>query len=346
MLAIIEEWEVESDCQTDNTEKYVMLMLFKLGLDAGAFYLCCQKLYDSIFSMCSLSIVLADLGLTFSLVAVWLLGADGSHATLCFLLANASAVYGTLPLPMIFLGLLDCYLHNTYPCGDSAYCKYLRNAVLVLLAWMLAVIYSISSVEVELTELDYMTWMKVVVCKVEESRLIAYFSLMLFIATTCAMLPFLSSIPQWLKQADRLYDREAQENQKSDLFISTTELQLREEHLEESISPQPPLWFSLTLGFGMFWMPYLIISVTCLLLNFGAPSYIAFNVLWLECTNCLLMGLLFWTKSNKQGTYCSLPKNMCLWHMYWKLSKGKGQHQFPIAVLDPSKTKRNTLHDV
>uniref|UniRef100_A0A3Q3WW44 Uncharacterized protein n=1 Tax=Mola mola TaxID=94237 RepID=A0A3Q3WW44_MOLML len=312
MLAIIEECEVESDCQTDNTEKYVMLMLFKLGLDAGAFYLCCQKLYDSIFSMCSLSIVLADLGLTFSLVAVWLLGADGSHATLCFLLTNASAVYGTLPLPMIFLGLLDCYLH-TYPCGDSAYCKYLRNAVLVLLAWMLAVIYSISSVEVELTELDYMTWMKVVVCKVEESRLIAYFSLVLFIATTCAMLPFLSSIPQWLK---------------------------------ESISPQPPLWFSLTLGFGMFWMPYLIISVTCLLLNFGAPSYIAFNVLWLECTNCLLMGLLFWTKSNKQGTYCSLPKNMCLWHMYWKLSKGKGQHQFPIAVLDPSKTKRNTLHDL
>lgn len=342
MLALIEQWEVESDCQRDYTEKYVMLMFYKLLLDAGAFYLCCQKLSDTIFSIFSLSIVFADLALMFSLVSVWLLEADSSHATLCFLLTNASAVYGTLPLPMIFLGLLDHYIHNLYPCGEGAF-RYLRNASLVLLTWVLAIIYSISSVKVELKELDYRIWMKVLVCEVEESSLIAYFSLALCIATSCAMLPFLSSFPQRLKEPHRSYDREGPENQKSDMFISTTELQPREEHQEESTSTRTRVWFNLTLGFSIFWTPYLIIAVTFLLLNFGAPTYIAINILWWECINCLTLGMLFWTKNNQQGPCCSLPENMCLWHMYWKLSKRKGERNFLIAVLDPSKTKRHTL---
>lgn len=346
MLAIIEQWDVGSGCHTDNTEKYVLLMLFKLGLDTAAFYLCCQKLYASILSMYSLSIILADLVLAFSLAAVWFLGPDKSPVPLCFLLANASGTYGALPLPMMFLGLLDYYLHNTYLCNHSTFCKYLKNTALTLLGWMLAFIYSLSFVKAELTELDYMTWIKALVCEVEESRLVTYFILVVFTAVICAMLPFLSSIPQWLKEANRLSEeREEQENQRSDLFISTNcaEPKLSEECLEKSISPRPPLWLSLTLGFGVFWMPYLTISVACLLFGFGVPAYITVNVLWLECTNSLLMGVVFLAKSNMQGPYCHLPENVCSWHVYWHLSKGTGQQQLPIAVFNPSKAKRTSL---
>lgn len=346
MLAIIEQWEMGSGCPTDNTKKYALIMLFKFGLDAAAFYLCCGKLYASILSMCSLSIVVADLVMAFFLAAAWFLGADRSPVPLCFLLANASATYGALPLPMMFMGLLDYYLHNTYLSNHSTFCKYLKNTALILLGWMLALIYSLSFIKAELIELDYMTQIKAVVCEVDESRLIFYFTLVLFTAVISAAFPFLSSIPQWLKEAERLSEgREEKENQRSDLFISTnyTQSKLREECLEETISPRPPLWLSLTLGFGLFWMPYLTVSVACLFFGFGVPAYITVNVLWLECTNSLLMSVVFWAKSNMQGPYRHLPETMCLWHVYWHLSKGTRQQHLPIAVLHPSKTRRTTL---
>lgn len=343
MQAIIEQWEVGSSCPTDNTEKYVLLMLFKLGLDAAAFYLCCGKLYASILSMGSLSIVMADLVMTFFLAAVWFLGADRSPVPLCFLLANASATYGALPLPMVFMGLLDYYLHITYLSNHSAFCKYLKSTALILLGWMLALIYSLSFIKAEPIELDHITWIKAVVCEVDESRLIFYFILVLFTAVTCAVLPFFSNIPRWLKEAERLSeDRYEKKNQRSDLFITTnyTQSKLSEECLEETIAPRPPLWLSLTLGFGLCWMPYLTVSVACLFFGFGTPAYITVNVLWLECTNSLLMGVVFWAKSNMQGPYRHLPENVCLWHVYWYLSKGTRQQQLPIAVLHPPKMQK------
>lgn len=346
MLAIIEQWEVESGCHTDNTEKYVLLLFFKLALDTLVIYLYSRKLYSSMLSMCSLSILLADLVMAFCLAAVWFLGPDKSPVPLCSLMANASTTYGGLPLPMMFLGFLDYYLHDTYLWNQSALCKYLRYTALTLLGWILAIMYSFSSVKAELMELEYMAWIKALVCEVEESRLINYFILVLFTGVICAMLPFLRSIPQWLREADRLSEeREKQGDQKSFLLISTycKEPNHSKVCLEPSISPPPPLWLSLTLGFAVVWMPYLTISVACLLFGFGVPAYITVNVLWLECTNSFLMSVVFWAKSNMQGPYSHLPENMCSWNVYWHLSQGTGQQQLSIAVFNPSKAKRSSL---
>ncbi len=345
MLAIMEQWEVVSGSHTDNTEKYVFLVLFKLVMDAVVFYLCHQKRMTSFLNMCSLSIILADMVMVVLLATAWLFGAERSPVSLCLVLANASAIYAALPLPVMILGFLDYSLVDTSICNHSAFCKFLRNAVLTLLGWTLAVIYSFGFVKAELMELRDSPQIIGLVCDVQESRLISSFVLVLFIAVICAVLPFWPTVPQWVKDADRLSEaRDEHEIQKSDLFISTncTERSLEKNSLE-NILPRPPLWLSFTLGFGVFWMPYLAISVTCLVLDFGAPAYITVNTLWLECVNSLLMGFVFWAKSNVRGPYSHLPENVCLWHVYWHLSKGTQQPQLPVAVFNPSKGKRATL---
>lgn len=358
MLAIIKQREGGSGCYTETTEKYLFLLLLKLGLDAAVFHLCCQKLYNSFLSLCSsflslcsLSIIMADLALVIFMANVWFLGAERSHVSPCFLLANATATYGALPLPMMCLGVLDYCLEDTYLENQSAFCKFLRNAVLTLLVWMLAVIHSFGSVKAQLIELDYVTGINVQVCEIEDSPLIAYFILGLFTAVTCTLLPFWSRIPQWVKEANRLSEeREEQENQKSDLLFTSsnyTDTKWSDEyHLEESTWPRPPLWLSLTLGFGMFWMPYLAMSVVCLFFGFGVPAYLTVNLLWLECTHSLLVGVVFWVKSKRLGPYSHLPENVCSWQIYWHLSEGTRQQQLPVAVCNQSKGKRNTLYYV
>lgn len=349
MLAVLKQWNVESGCYMDNTVKYLYLMLFKLSLDAAVHTLCCRKLYSYILSMCSLSIVLADCVVAFSLATMWFLGAERSPMSPCFLLAHVSATYGAVPLPMMFVGLLDYCLEETHICKQRAFCKCLRNTVLILLIWVVAVTFSFCSVNTEPMELQYLTQGTTIVCEVEESPLITCFTLLLFTAVMCAMLPFWSSILKWQEEADRLCEaREERESTKSDfLFISTnctTETKSSQEtHLEEINRPRPPLWLSLTLSFATYWMPYLFVSVLCLVLGFGVPAYITVNVLWMECTNSLLMGVVFWAKSNTLGPYDHLPENVCLWHVYWHLSKGTGQQQLPMAVFNPSKEKRTTL---
>ncbi|XP_049920100.1 probable G-protein coupled receptor 160 [Epinephelus moara] len=348
MLGIIEQWDAASVNHTDNTDKYLLLMLFKLGLDAVALHLCCRKRFTSFLSMCSLSIVLADLLMVLLLAGVWFLGPERYLVSLCFILAKASKTYEALPLPMTCLGFLDYCLEDSNLCKQSMPCKYIRNAVLTLLVWMLAVFYSFVSATSDLMELDYVTGVRALVCDVEESALITYFILGLFAVVICTMLPYWSMIPQWLKEADRLSEaREEQENQSSDLlFTSTNCTETKsgmENNLEETVQPYPPLWFSLTLGFSIFWMPYLTVSVGCLILGYGVPAYITVNLLWLECANSFLMGVVFWVNSKSQGPYSQLPENVCLWHVYWHLSRGTRQQKLPVAVFNPSKAKRNTL---
>uniref|UniRef100_A0A3B5KBX9 Uncharacterized protein n=1 Tax=Takifugu rubripes TaxID=31033 RepID=A0A3B5KBX9_TAKRU len=254
MLAVLHEVVAATGSHTDNTDKYLVLMLLKLGLDATAFYLCSRKLYRYIFTMCSLSIVLADVVLTCSLAGVWFVGADRSPVPLCFLLANAAATYGVLPLPVILLGLVDYYLHNSYLCNHSNSWKYLKNAALISLGWTLALVYSLTYVNAEAKQLNR-PQLKVLV-------------------------------------SDRLSEvREKQKSHSSDLFISTDSKEQMEKCLERTYSERPPLWISLALGFGTFWIPYLMISSVCLLFDLGVPAYITVNVLWLECTNSFLMGI-------------------------------------------------------
>ncbi|XP_029290920.1 probable G-protein coupled receptor 160 [Cottoperca gobio] len=346
MLAVIKQRDMVSGRLTDNIDSFLLLMLFKFGLDVGVLFLCSQKQKTSFFSLCSLSIILADFVTVFLIAIMLFLGPETYLELICFLLANASAIYGALPLPMMCLGLLDYCLEDTYLGKQSSFRKFLRNAVSTLLVWILAAIYSFSYVDFDLKVQDSETGIKALVCEVEESKLTT-FLLGIFSALILVLLPYWSKIPKWVKQSERLFEaRKEPENQTSDLlFMSTNCLEkksIEQNYLEETTYP-PPLWLSLTLGFAIFWMPYLALSVACQFLGFAIPSYISVNLLWLECTNSLLLGVVFWVKSNTQGPYSQLPENVCMWHIYWHLNKGTQQQQLPVAVLNPSDKKIHIL---
>lgn len=343
ILAIMEQWEKTTDCHVDNTYKYFLLLLFKLGLDAAVFHLCSRKWHAYFFGMCSFSIVLVDLALTLVMGAVCLLGPEMSFVSPCFLLANASAAYGTLPLPMLVLGFLDYCFESTCTTSHRPWFKTLRNAVLALLMWVLAVTHSFNSAAVELMELEYVTGKRALVCETMQATLISYFVSITFILVVFALVPFWSRIPRWMREADKLcISREDQEIKKSDFLFTAPPCKDTTSCEMVSQEPPPPLWLSLTLGFATFWMPFLIVSVTCLILGFEVPAYISVNLLWLECANSLIVGLMFWAQSETQGPYNRLPENVCLWPVYWHLSKGTQQHPQPIAVSSPTTEKKNT----
>ncbi|XP_069383481.1 probable G-protein coupled receptor 160 isoform X2 [Paralichthys olivaceus] len=314
MLAILEQWDERSGYKIDNTGKYLSLMLIKLGIDTVVFVLCCRKLYTSFLNMCSLSIVLADLAMVLCMTAVWLLGPERSPLSPCFVLAHTAATFEALPLPVIGLGIIDYCIEDACLANKNTFCKFLRNVVMTLLVWMLAVIYSIAYAKVELMELVTVTAVKALVCEEKESMLITYFLLGLFAAVTLTMLPFSTSIPMWVREANRLSElREKHVDQRSDLFTVSPSTETKS------------------------------MSVACLVLGFGVPAYITVNLLWIECTNSLLVGVVFWVKSRSLGPYCHLPENVCLWHVFWHLSKGTWQQQPPAAVFNPSEGKRNHL---
>ncbi|XP_047465735.1 probable G-protein coupled receptor 160 [Mugil cephalus] len=343
IFAIMEVWEKTHLCHTDNKHKYFLLLLFKLGLDLAVFRLCSRKWYAYFLGMCSFSIILVDLALTVLMATVWFLGAGGSFLSACFLLSNASVTYGALPLPMLALGLLDYTLQGTC----RTWCRALRNAAMTLLMWFVAVTYSLLSVTAELRELEYETGKKALVCETQQSKLITYFVVIVSTAVVFAFFPFLASVPRWIREADRLCkSREEKEDKGSDLFFTGDSCKVTTSFEEDYQEPRPPLWFSLTLGFATFWMPFLFVSVTCLALGFEVPAYISVNLLWLECANSLLVGGLFWGQSKTQGPYNNLPENVCLWPVYWHLTNGTRNHPLPVAVSNPSnssKEKKNLL---
>uniref|UniRef100_A0A8C8DN75 Uncharacterized protein n=1 Tax=Oryzias sinensis TaxID=183150 RepID=A0A8C8DN75_9TELE len=283
MLAILGQWDI-TGCHTDNTSSYCLLFLFKLGLDLVVFFLCSPKKYSYFLSICSLSIALGDLVITCLMTTIWFLGTERSFVSPCFLLAKASMIYSALPLPMMCLGLLFYCLENTRPSRSTAFLKSFRNVCLTFLVWSVAIAFSIIFVNAEPREIEYETGRRALVCRVEESTLVAIFTSLLFIGTSFT-------------------------------------LNNGENYQKETIWPRPPLWTSLTLGFSTFWMPYLVVSLICQLCGFPVPAYISVNLLWLECTNSLMTGVVFWVRSKTTGPYDNLPENVCLWHIYWHLSK-------------------------
>lgn len=355
MLAILGQWDI-SGCHTDNMSSYCLLFLFKLGLDLVVFFLCSPKKYTYFLSICSLSIALGDLVITFLMTTIWFLGTERSFVSPCFILAKASVIYSALPLPMMCLGLLFYCLENTRPSSSAAFLKSFRNVCLTLLVWSVAIVFSIIFVNAEPREMEYETGRRALVCQVEESTLVASFTSLLFIGTSFTLLPFCSEIFHWMKEADQLLEarqqtttNKQQRTNKSDLFSTSAGTQATdgrnngENYQKETIWPRPPLWTSLTLGFSTFWMPYLVVSLICQLCGFPVPAYISVNLLWLECTNSLMTGVVFWVRSKTTGPYDNLPENVCLWHIYWHLSKGTQQVIMPLPVFNPSKDKEQTL---
>uniref|UniRef100_A0A669CW64 Uncharacterized protein n=1 Tax=Oreochromis niloticus TaxID=8128 RepID=A0A669CW64_ORENI len=241
-----------------------------------------------------LSIILADWVMTILMAALWLLGPVHSF-TPCFILTNASATYAALPLPMILLGLTDYLLGDKALSNRRAFFKTLGNVFLTLLVWLIAFTCSFSYADAKLMDMSCGKRLKkALVCEVEESKLVINFIAGIFTAILLTLLPFCSHIPQWV--------RDTEGDEKS--------------YPTDTIRHRPPLWISLILGFATFWMPFLAVSLACLVFGLGVPAYISVNLLWLECTNSLLLGVLFWVKTKSPRPHTNLPENLCSWHIY------------------------------
>lgn len=333
MLAVLEEWNGENAAHVDNTSRYLYLILFKLGLDITILYLCWRRPHTSFLSVCGLSIVLADAFMVVSMAIVWFLSPLKSPMSVCFVLAHFSTIFSMLPLPMLGLGLLDYLFHDRCYANHRPVWTLLRNTALASLVWLLAAVYSYKTAKSYQMEIEHFGGLKATVCEVQESPLINYLVVGLLIVTICSLLPHYSAIPAWHKQANWLSDQRDKPNhtQKSDLLRNTAGQIGHEDAvataLVETAQQPPSLWISLMLGFASAWLPYLFISVLFVFLGLGIPAYIMINLLWLECTNSLLVGVVFWVKSRHLGQYNHLPDDICLWRTYLHLSRGAHTHQ-------------------
>ncbi|KAM8830715.1 putative G-protein coupled receptor 160 isoform 1-T4 [Synchiropus picturatus] len=329
MMAILEQ--VDDDKRTNYLNQYLFLLLVKTGLDVVILCLCHQRRCRSFLNMCRWSIILADITVVYFTLTLF---PEKSPAPPCFLLAFASSVFGVLPLPVVCFAFLDYYLLDSGFWNTTSFCRSLRNSVLMMLTWTFAVSYAYFSVDGKPIEMTDQTNLRVFVCEVQESKSIFYFDLGTFVLIICATLPFWPRIPQWIREAQVI--SELRDNMKtqesSSLFVPGTEN--REENSAVN-SQRPFLLTSLMLGFCSIWLPYIALSVSCLTFNIGVPTYIAVNLLWLECVNSRVGCLVFWLQSDTRGPYSQLPGDVCSWPIFWHLSHGR-------HFSEPRPPKQNT----
>ncbi|XP_062315610.1 probable G-protein coupled receptor 160 [Osmerus eperlanus] len=311
MWAIIEHWEGKDSCRVDNTQKYLFIMLFKVGLDTLVLTLFRRNLYTFFMNVFSYSLVLVDLALFLAITMVWFLGPGQSPVSVCFVLAHGSDMYAALPLPVLILGLLN-YLFElgNRTCHGSLHSG-LRNVFLTLVVWAMACLWSFHSTNIDMIEIEYEVGKHAQVCKMQDSTSMSFFFAGISMAICFVLLPFCSRLPMWLREANRLSVQDSSATLKSDLYFSKTLFNGQrsdEKHtlVVETGQEVPPLYVSLMLCFTVTWMPFIVISLLCTVMGFAVPSYITVNTLWVECANSLLMGIVFWLKSDNLGPYMDL----------------------------------------
>ncbi|XP_033825958.1 probable G-protein coupled receptor 160 [Periophthalmus magnuspinnatus] len=340
MLAIMEQTDNMHDCYMDNTRQFILLMLFKVFLNGGALYLCCFKPLWSFFNICSISFALVDLSMTAFMTTTLWMDVQSSHVAMCYIMANFSAAYSALPVPVLCLGILDYYLEDT--CAGRKYIRLTRNIVLVILMWLFAGCYALETANATL--LSQTRNIRYVVCEIKESRTVGYFTVALTAVMCIALLPYMTLIPKWVKEAERISEEreEIAEARIRDLKIDMTTEEDTKFPIKEFTMPRPPMHLSLLICFGVFWMPYLAVTTICVTLEFGIPAYISVNLLWVQCVNSLLEGVVFWLRSGTVGTYISQYENICLWQAYWDLSADTNDEQLlPVHKFNPSNAKRD-----
>ncbi|CAL8278051.1 unnamed protein product [Boreogadus saida] len=350
MLGVIEEWR-EDHTHVDNTSRYLFLLLFKFGLDTTILYICWNRVHTFFLNVCGLSIVLADAVMFFALTTVWFLNPLKSPVSVCFLLAHFSSVFSMLPLPMVGLGLLDYLFHDKCLANQRPVIMKLTNTAMTLLVWLVAAVYSYETTRSSLREIEHFGGLKALVCEVQESGTVNVVVISLLIVTICALLPHYTSISAWYRRANMLSNQrdKAPHIQKSDLLRNAVGQDAQEDAaakaLVETTHQPPSLCVSFMLGFASVWLPYLFISVIFVLLGLGIPAYILVNLLWMECTNSFLVGVVFWLKCAESGQYNHLPDNICIWRTYLHLSRGTPvcQENFNTTKWNPSEGPTNTV---
>uniref|UniRef100_A0A8C7GPH9 Uncharacterized protein n=1 Tax=Oncorhynchus kisutch TaxID=8019 RepID=A0A8C7GPH9_ONCKI len=279
---------------------FLFILLLKVGMDCLVLFISLRRLNTSFMGVCGLSVFLVDVALACAVVTVWLLGPDRSPVSVCFLLAQASAVFNALPLPVLGLGLLDYATESRYTSCHAAPCRTLWNCTLTLLVWVLAGVRSGCSAFTILIEVEYEGGRHALGCVVQESVFVVHFSVGISVAVCCVLMLHYKRLSSWLKEANRLseYRDNVNPTLHSDLSFRYAKFGKpgADKDEEKALAVETewqrhPLYLGLTLGFSTTWASYLVMCVACELLGLAVPAYIAINLLWLECANSLLVGL-------------------------------------------------------
>ncbi|XP_066500740.1 probable G-protein coupled receptor 160 [Hoplias malabaricus] len=326
MMAVLEEMEDNGSCTHDETVQYLFLLLSKMALNTLVLSFWLRSVTQSFLGILSISVYIADLLLIFTIAWIWCFK-ENTHMFMCLSLSHASTVYSMLPLPVLLVGMLDYAAHRHTEDNRDSTGRTAGRCVTVLLIWTLACFYSYWYNDSKLLVIQYKEGVEALVCPVQDSVVVSYFSLNLAVVASAVLLLYCRGVPRWVSLANKLSrKRSFPYVPKSDLKFSKKPQKLKdwtveELHRDHHVQGLPPLFVSLTLCFVLNWTPYLLMSIICDLLGFAAPAYATVNLLWTACANSLLAGLTFWYRCDELGLSYKLPDDICAWSFYWHLSK-------------------------
>ncbi|XP_061114968.1 probable G-protein coupled receptor 160 [Conger conger] len=351
MLAVLErqDWAGSGSSQ-DNGLQFLGLMLFKACLNVWPVAISRRSLQRSLVGVGGISLCLADVLLLCATAGSWALrGRVSTSVSLCFTMSHASTVYALLPVPFLLLGALD-YARNL---GDGTRsvtpCRAVSCCTQVLSVWALAGLYSYrytSSQVITVSE----TQQSELFCMVKNSAVVDYSCTGLSLALVCVLFFYYQSRPGhfWeVLQWPRL--RETTPSSQADIRSHEEAQQEVQQEAQPDGPGDIPLLLRLALGFALTWGPFVTLSAACVLLNMPIPAYLSVNIIWLLCSNSVLLAAALWVKRERAWACEGLPDDTCAWSLYWRHGNGglesKLQEELPhdIYTLSSSSTEKLLL---
>ncbi|XP_066547071.1 probable G-protein coupled receptor 160 [Amia ocellicauda] len=330
MMAILKT-EIGQRMVEDNTLQFLGVLLFKVLLNCLLFASNFRRASSCFLGFFCVSLFLADLAMVCGVLAVQFSRDSELYLPelMCSILAHSSTMYQQLPLPVLLLGLLDYtinmhrHFHPLTPCRAGLYCTQ------VLLVWAYASWFSYNHSISILLEGSLADGRTAIFCPVLDCKAALYCCLAAALAAGAVLLFFWRELPLLCRVMHRLglFHEELENLVHSKPPHRYSQLP-EEGHGElgkcaEQVGQwqRPPLLLSITMGYTLSWMAFLLINIMCVLVDFAVPSYISVNILWTMCFNSLLTGLTFWARSQRTISSTDLPEDICNWTFYWHMSR-------------------------
>ncbi|XP_052418912.1 probable G-protein coupled receptor 160 [Carassius gibelio] len=321
MMAVIRSPGVNESFPHDETLQYLLILCSKVALNTFVLSFWRHSILKSLLGLCSVSMYVADVLLVTAVTGAWLFKETLPTSTsMCFILAHGSAVYALLPLPILICGALDYASYPHLDVRSSSWRRTVCYCTVVVLLWASACCYTYNYTDTQPMEI-YKDTARVLVCRVHGSTVVFQFSMQISIAVGLILLFYFKTTTGWIRRANKLAELRdtAFASEKGQMLAYNQEGEAGSSGIQES---SPPLFVSLTLGFALNWIPYLLMCVVCAFLGFVVPAYASVNLLWMACANSVLVGIAFWFRSARTGPLRKFPDDTCLWNIYWQLSKG------------------------
>ncbi|XP_051526133.1 probable G-protein coupled receptor 160 isoform X2 [Myxocyprinus asiaticus] len=321
MMAIL--WSPEPNKTSVHNEslQYLLILCCKVALNTLILSFWMRSIHKSFLGLCSISVYVADALLVGAITCACFLREHLPTSTsMCFILAHGSAIYALLPLPILIAGAFD---YATYPHLVTEHSSQRRTVIYcitVAVIWASVCVYSYHHTNTRPTEIYKDKEVRVLVCHVQGSNVVFHFSAEVSIVVGLILLLYSNKLIGWTRRANEMEQRYSAFDPEKQQYLPDS--LVGEDGNWEIQESSPPLFASLTLGFAVNWMPYLFMCVACDLLGCVVPAYASVNLLWMACANSLLVGIAFWHMSDKTGHFSKFPDDICLWSIYWHLSKG------------------------